>query len=208
MSSERRPIVAYVGGIGDSEKALQERALPLREGYDVSCVSGRWFNRKESAPQKIERIQDRLIEVSQGGNEPIVIFAASAGGPLSIAASQELPFVKGIATAASPLRLPSPDETSRKQRAFMGLCPALYDVMSIYEKTLVALPSSNSNFLHFRGETDERVPPWMSSMDENIGARHVVIPSQRKSGFSSIHTATITTAVGSKELQEFIAAVL
>lgn len=188
--------VAYVGGLGDTETALLQRAQPLVQGgIRVEAIEGRWFSR-ENAPDKVQRVADRLTQIAQGN--PIVVFGGSAGGPLTIAASRELPFVRGIATAASPLTVP--EKVPPLQRAIMRAFPSLAASFALYQEALPYIINKGTAQLHFRGDRDERVPPAWSMMD---GAEHVLVPTPPRTIFA--HTYTITTALGLPQMKDFVA---
>jgi hypothetical protein len=195
---ERRPNVALVGGLTDTESTLHTLAAPLAPGHQLFYLPGNWGNRDEPERAKTARIRDKLAWIAKE-HGPLTVVGVSAGGPLALAAGHDVEGVEGFATLSSPLR--EPTRMTLMLRAAKKLYPQLPSLIAkVAETVLPHLPAEQG--ILFRGTRDIRVPPYMSTVD---GFDNQVVETPR-TVFASSHSHNVRAAFASPALRRFIAA--
>lgn len=207
---DRKPVVAFFGGIGDTEKTMSMRAQPLRDlGYEIITHRINWFKRKPKIDEIIGEAQELLVT-----SKAEVAYGASGGGLELVDAGFGLPSLKRIITAAAPIRRPDDDEMTRKIRGIMAASPLLEELRDYYYKNIFERVQrgepTHQQFLHFYGTRDTRVPPPLSIMaGSNEGMLHIrheplETPPLRERGTTMAHTHTINHVVYDRRFLEFV----
>jgi hypothetical protein len=194
--TERRPNVAVIGGLTDTENSLRALAAPLAPDHELFYIPGYWDNPGEDIAAKTARIRTQLTQIAEE-HGPLTGVGVSAGGPVLLEAGHDVAGVEGFVTLSSPLQ--PPDRMTvmlRAARRFYPQLPAL--IARVAETVLPYLPT---DIVTFSGTRDLRVPPRMSRVP---GADNQIV--QTPLTVFATHSYNVRKAFSSPELRGYIAA--